>query len=251
MLPPRFVHTAVGPSPRKLPTPTLALAARTAALIVAASTTTLLPVWAQTAASTDKAQERSQRQSDNVYRWIKYFADQQPQKPDPSKARPKAADTTPPPVAAKKPETRPAAVPAQAATATETPVTPTAAATAEPPPTAPPVDSAPLQQPVPQVIAATAPAAPEPEAVVAAPPALRPINVVEPAIPREMRDETINASVRLSFTVLQDGSVSAPTVVSGSNRKLNRSALDAISQWRFEPIQTARLTNIEFEFRQE
>ena len=77
------------------------------------------------------------------------------------------------------------------------------------------------------------------------------IAVVEPAIPRELRNQVINATVRLSFTVQADGTVAAPSVISDSNRRLNKSAIEAIAQWRFEPIRNERVTEIEFHFIQE
>ncbi len=198
----------------------------------------LLPVWAQTPASTDKAQERAQQQSDNVYRWIKYFADQQPKKAEPTKARPK----TDMPQLAKKPETKAPAEPTQ--------TTPVADAAVVTPSVAQPAADTP-QQAAPQIAATPASAAPEPEVVVQAAQPLRPVFAVEPTIPREMRNETINTRVLMSFTVQQDGTVATPTVVTGNNRRLNKSAMAAIAQWRFEPIQTDRMAQIEFEFRQE
>jgi TonB family protein len=236
MLPTPNAHPLAVTPPRRLPT--IALTWCVASFLAAA----LLPAWAQTAASTDKAQERSQQQSDNVYRWIKYFADQ-PKKAEPSKPRPKA-DT---PQLAKKPETKAPADPPQAATTT-------AADTAAAPSAAPPAAEATLQaqqQPAPQTIPAAAPAAPQATVVAEAIQPLRPVVVVEPTIPREMRDESINTTVRLSFTVQPDGTIATPEVITGNNRRLNRSALQAIAQWRFEPIQTARLTQIDFDFRQE
>lgn len=204
----------------------------------------LPPAEAQTAAKTDSAQERSQRQSDNVYKWIKYFADQQTaKKADPAPARPKVEAPAPPVV--KRAETR------APLTAGSTPManstdTPTAA-----PEPAPSVsEAAPQQQQAPAPVApqtVAAAAVPEPPVI----PPLRPVHVVEPSIPREMRDETINSRVLLNFTVQQDGTVAAAKVIAGNNRRLNRSAMDAIAQWRFEPIPSERLTQIEFEFRQE
>ncbi len=217
-------------SPRHLNT--LALACCAASLVAAA----LLPVWAQTPANTDKAQERSQQQSDNVYRWIRYFADQ-PKKVDPNKTRPKVET----PQLVKKPDAKAPAAPAQTDPVADTVVSPSVAL---------PVADA-QKQPPPPVVAAVAPVAPEAEVVSEVARPLRPINVVEPSIPRELRNETIKATVLLSFTVQQDGSVTDQKVVSGSNRRLNRTAMEAIAQWRFEPIQTARSTQIEFEFRQE
>lgn len=212
--------------------PILALALCSASLMAAA----LLPVRAQTPANTDKAQERSQQQSDNVYRWIKYFADQ-PKRVDPNKVRPKAET----PQLVKKPEVKATAEQTQSAPVTDSPAAPVAAQ---------PVADA-QQPPAPQVVATAAPVTPEPEVVAEIAQPLRPVNVVEPTIPRELRNEVIKAKVLLNFTVQQDGRVTDPTVVAGSNRRLNRTAMEAIAQWRFEPIQTARLTQIEFEFRQE
>ena len=203
---------------------------------------TLAPAWAQTAAITDKAQERSQQQSDSVYRWIKYFADQ------PSKARPK----TDVPQSAKKPLAKVTAEPGQKAAPAADAASVPATAKADTETPQPPLQQQQQQQPVTPNVAAAAPAALNvPEPIAEAPKPLRPVYVVEPTIPREMRDETINTSVRLSFTVQPDGTISTPEVIAGNNRRLNKSALLAISQWRFEPIQTARATQIEFEFRQE
>lgn len=198
------------------------------------------PAWAQTPASTERAQERSQRQTDNVYRWIKFFAEQ-PKRIDPN-GKPRAKADTPP--LAKKPEAKPPVADALPASpvATDTAAVPASA------PAAPPVAVVPQPPALPTIVAA----APEPDdddEPTLAP--LRPIAVVEPSIPRELRNKPINATVVLRFTVQPDGSVATPQIVTGNNRRLNRSAIDAIAQWRFEPIQTARLTQVEFEFRQE
>jgi TonB family protein len=232
MMPIPSAHPTTGTTPRHFPT--TAWTWCVASLVAA----TLLPAWAQTAASTEKAQERSQQQSDNVYRWIRYFADQQAKKVEPTKARPKAET----PTLARKPEAKAPAEPNQ---------TPIAADTAVVPPAAQSISVTPPPSPEPQTIAATAPAAPEPEmtAEVVAP--LLPVFVVDPTIPRSMRDESINAKVRLSFTVQRDGSVVSPTILTGYNHRLNQSALQAIAKWRFEPTPTVRQAEIEFEFRQE
>lgn len=202
-------------------------------------TAVALPGWAQTPASTEQARERSQRQSDNVYRWIKFFADQPKRRSPNTKLRAKPDE----PSLAQKPEIQPPlADTAPASPVINTAETPaTAAATL-------PVEEA-TQPPAAQAIAvATDPVPAEVEPTIAP---LRPISIVEPTIPREMRHDPISAKVLLSFTVQPDGSVATPQVVAGNNRRLNRSAIDAIAQWRFEPIQTARLTQVEFEFRQD
>jgi protein TonB len=208
-----------------------------------------LPVHAQQAPSPAKAAsdstaiERSQRQSDNVYRWIKYFADQ-PKKPDANK--PRAKTDTPAPAVAKKPELKgPATAPEADGVAVANPE-------AAPSPSAAPD----VQQPqpvnaMPAVASVATPATAEPEVTADVVAPLVPISVVEPTIPHELRSEAINAKVRLSFTVQPDGTVAKPSVVSGNNRRLNRSAIEAIAQWRFEPIRGERVTQIEFQFMQE
>lgn len=199
------------------------------------------PVRAQQAPSPAKAAsdttaiERSQRQTDNVYRWIKYFADQ-PKKPDANKPRAKTDSPAPAPASARKPELK----------------GPTTAPEAAPSPSA----TADAQQPqsvnaLPAVASVAAPAATEPEVISDAATPLVPINVVEPTIPHELRNVAINAKVLLSFNVQKDGTVATPAVISGNNRRLNRSAMDAIAQWRFEPIRSERVTQIEFQFMQE
>lgn len=208
-----------------------------------------MPVHAQQvpgpakAASDPTAIERSQRQSDNVYRWIKYFADQ-PKKPDANK--PRAKTESPAPALARKPELKGPTVQTEAASVAATP--PEAA----PAPSATPD----VQQPqsadaLPVAANVAVPAAAEPEVTVETAQPLVPVAVVEPSIPRELRNESINTTVRLSFTVQTDGTVAAPSVVSGNNRYLNKSALNAIAQWRFEPIRSEHTTQIEFQFTQE
>ena len=196
-----------------------------------------LPARAQQAPIPDKAAsdptaiERSQRQADNVYRWIKYFADQ-PKKPDANK--PRAKTDMPAPALARKPELNGPATAAEAALST-------AADVQQPQPV----------NPMPAVASVVTPAAAEPEVVSDTARPLVPIAVVEPTIPYELRNETLNAKVRLSFTVQPDGTVAKPSVISGSSRRLDRSAIEAIAKWRFEPIRSERVTQIEFQFTQE
>lgn len=199
-------------------------------------TTILAPAWAQTPANTERAQERSQTQTDNVYRWIKFFAEQ------PNKA------------AAKKPRTKtdaatPGQGPATAQVSESVPAKPVPESTgiAVAAPEAPASASASLN-------AAVLPKpddADESETTAQSDPPLVPVAVVEPSIPREMRNDAIDARVQLSFTVQQDGTVASPSITSGNNRRLNKAAIDAIKQWRFKPIQGERLTQIEFVFKVE
>ena len=202
-----------------------------------------LPVCAQTASTAPKAAsdasaiERSQRQTDNVYKWIRYFANR-PQKSDAIKPRAKADVVATPPADKKPDPKKPETV---AGGAPEVAPAPTATADAQLPPTT---------KTVPVAANETVAAVAEPEVVADAMQPLVPISVVEPTIPRELSHESLNTIVKLSFTVQADGRVAKPLVVSGNNRRLNKSAIDAITQWRFEPIQSERLAQIEFQFTQ-
>jgi protein TonB len=192
-----------------------------------------LAALAQTPASTDAAQDRSQKQSDSVYRWIKMHSEPIRKPEAAPKPRPKVEAA---PVATRKPEAAPAS-PSEPAPTVEPPIdVPSATAVPAPPPEA---ASAPAS-------VAAAPAAP---AVVEAEDGdLRPIRQPQPEIPRELRTSVVTGRVMLSFTVQTDGSVAEATVVRTTNRRLAKPALDAVSQWRFEPIRTARAVQVEIEF---
>lgn len=63
-----------------------------------------------------------------------------------------------------------------------------------------------------------------------------PIVQIEPQYPREALIECIAGIVNLEFTILEDGSVEDPTVVSSDPPRLfDRSALRAILRWKFKP----------------
>jgi protein TonB len=193
-----------------------------------------LVALAQTPASTDAAQDRSQKQSDSVYRWIKMHSEPVRKPEAPPKPRPKAE---PAPQAARKPEAAPATSPVEPTPAVEARMD-VPSTTAVP---APPQEAASAPASV-----ATAPATP---AVVEAEDMdLRPISQPQPEIPRELRTSVVTGRVMLSFTVQTDGTVAETTVVRTTNRRLAKPALDAVSQWRFEPIRTARAVQVEIEF---
>ncbi len=195
---------------------------------------------AAAASAPDGATERVKRQTDNVYKWIKYFADQ-PRKAEPAKAAPKVE--APVAVVVKRSSSKPAEVAPE--------VEPVVAA-------APVSESAPVPAPLPVVrpppsAVPVAVVAPAPKATPVEEPdrPLVPVSVEEPTIPRELRNSTFQNKVVLSFTVQPDGSVTDPTVLSGTNRRLNKASMDAVLEWRFEPIRSARTTQIEFQFSQE
>jgi len=208
--------------------------------------TAYTPAFSQTPApsanSTDAAQERSQRQSDSVYRWIRLHTEP-----------------------ARKPESvKPRARPDGNALAPRKPALPAANAPVEPQQaaeevavTAPAVgpETASDNQPA---VAATPPAsAPDttaaaaaalPETVTVDEPDLKPIAQPQPEIPRDLRATIANGRVILSFTVQPDGTVKDAAVLRSTNRRLSKPALDAVYKWRFEPIRVARTTQVEFEF---
>lgn len=63
-----------------------------------------------------------------------------------------------------------------------------------------------------------------------------PIVQIEPQYPREALMKCIPGVVNLEFTILEDGSVEAPTVVSSDPPRLfDRAALRAILRWKFKP----------------
>lgn len=63
-----------------------------------------------------------------------------------------------------------------------------------------------------------------------------PIVQIEPQYPREALMKCIGGVVNLRFTILEDGSVEDPSVVSSDPPRLfDRSALRAIVRWKFKP----------------
>ncbi len=230
-----------------------AIALSLAGLAALALTGLVRPVWAQasapsSAASSTPSQDRSQDPAYSVFRWIKIQGDA-PRKTDAPKPKPKQEAAAP--VVARKPDTQgatttsngitervetiPAAnVPAKAATSAE--LAPLTAAAASAP------------APAVTVAAAVPAAAKPPEPVEEVETELKLISQAQPSFPRELRREISKGKVMVKFTVQPDGSVSDASVVSFSNRGLNRPALEAISQWKFEPIQTARTVQVEIEF---
>lgn len=65
---------------------------------------------------------------------------------------------------------------------------------------------------------------------------LIPIVQIEPQYPREALIECVGGVVNLRFTVLEDGSVQDPSIVSSQPpRMFDRAALRAILRWKFKP----------------
>jgi len=107
---------------------------------------------------------------------------------------------------------------------------------------------------LPETLAPTA--APAAAAVFAEPPPvvetpLKAIKMVEPEFPRQLQSTLRSGTVQVRFTVLPDGSVGRAEAIQTTHRRLNTAALEAVNQWRFEPIAKAREATVELVFRVE
>ena len=89
-------------------------------------------------------------------------------------------------------------------------------------------------------------AAPEPEAELEP---LVMVSQVEPQFPRAVMLDLRRGTVRVRFDVMPDGSVAAPTVVSSTNVRLNRAALSAVGQWKFQPVREMQEGIVEVGFK--
>ena len=69
-----------------------------------------------------------------------------------------------------------------------------------------------------------------------------------PQFPLNLMRTLRRGTVQVRFTVLADGSVSEPEVLSSTNARLNPAAVSAISQWRFQPIARAQTGAVELGF---
>lgn len=211
--------------------------------------------WAQPApapapAAPNDGMQRSQRQADNVYRWIKMFAEPT-RKADGTKSEPTKVRIPKEPAA---------------------PVVSSASTERTSPPPNPPASAIDVAAPAPSgATAASAASAATPTAAVApttgpavaaANPAsaassteeededdeLTILSQAQPEIPREIRNMLGTAKVAVAFTVQPDGSVQEASVISSTHRRLNRPTLDAVGQWKFAPVRTARAVRVELEF---
>lgn len=77
---------------------------------------------------------------------------------------------------------------------------------------------------------------------------LKIISQAQPEFPRELRTSISHGKVVVSFTVQPDGTVTEPTVVSYTNRKLGKPATDAVAKWLFEPVRIPRTVQVEIAF---
>lgn len=204
--------------------------------------------------------ERAKRDAEKVFHWIMIHSDKPRKVRD---ANEKPATAAAPAAVAPKPVAKVARAGEGSAegavTAAPAPVRSTPAATVATAPAAPPVsavdnEAARMSN---AAIARNAPPAAMPDA--AAPPAvaapeeaeieqLVPVAQVEPQFPRAVMLDLRKGTVRVRFEVLPDGSVSTPSVVATTSVRLNRAALAAVSQWRFQPVREAQEGMVELGF---
>lgn len=186
--------------------------------------------------------ERAQRDADKVFKWILIHSDKPRRANSTREEKPAAASARVKP-AARVAEPAPAVVAAPALAETTTAPAP---ALAESPPTVaipavqetPPPQAAPsaaieiarapvtLTQPVPVVDDRDEP--------------LRLLQRTEPKFPSGLLRTLGKGDVQVGFTVLPDGSVTAPAVLKTSDARLRPAALAAVAQWRFEPLRKAQ-----------
>lgn len=218
--------------------------------------------WAQEPA------RRVEREASNPMRMIIEAAKIRPKAKAAEVPKPMArttAELVPPAVEAR----APTAVEAPAAAAAEAPAVPVAEVPAAPMAEAPPAsvprvaeaESAPLppasppESTVATVEVAATPRSTVPEIVAPAvepePVALKLASVVEPVMPRQwlgkLRGEL---QVHVAFTVNADGTVAGAAVRRSSHPQVDASVLDAVRQWRYEPIAAPRPHEVQLVLRQ-
>ncbi|MEO6279024.1 TonB family protein [Roseateles sp.] len=218
----------------------------------------------------DKSLERAQKAADAVFHWIKLNGDKGASRQTASPAPPPAAAPAVAPAPAPRkptptPTPTPAAVaaaprpaPAPAPAALPEPVVARARTAALPEPEPKPERAAPallaIASPPPAPVAPMAVAAravePPPPPVEEAELPLKLLSRVNPGIPRQLQQQNFrDGFARVKFTVAPDGSVSKAEALASSHSRLGTAAIEAVKQWRFEPIAAPREVAIEFAFK--
>jgi protein TonB len=196
----------------------------------------------------DAAVARAQRETDKLFKWII-----QADKPK------RAAETkAPAPTAAAAPAPAPTKVVVRAKgegiTEKVEPILPKAPVTQAPDGAA--VAKAAAPTPAPGAIALAAPSTantskvPDPEPEPEADPDLPLILVhqVDPEVPATVMRRVEKGSVLVHFEVQPDGSVRQAEVLKTSSRYLNPAALEAVAQWRFQPLKHAQGGSVQLVF---
>lgn len=224
--------------------------------------------------------ERAKRDADKVFHWIMIQGDRtrkasssaakdaKDDRPTAKPTRPAAPEAVPVPVRQKAepavavtptaPMTSPATTPAAAPAASppvdkrvEVAVTeaaaPASAATPAAVPEAPKADEARLAG----IERSPAPTAPAVDVAQEAPQGLVALAQPAPQFPVNVMRALRRGSVQVQFNVLPDGSVAKPEVLKTTNARLNAAALEAIAQWRFQPVSTVQSGAVEVGFNLE
>ena len=204
----------------------------------------------EAAAAAAAAMERAQRQAANPMRFI---LEAGKAKPKPAGEASAGAATT---TAAAAPRADAGAITPRMATAPE-PVAPTAGQAKL---TADSLQRQTVALAVPalEVSGASAPAMPALAALAVAAPALatpaRPklVSMVEPVIPpRALDDAGPLGTIMVDLTIRPDGSVAAVAMVAPVPRQIQRYVVQALEQWRFEPLPAERLHRVQLVFNSE
>jgi len=251
-------------------------------LVAAGSSLVSLPVLAQTAPAPGEVapSERAKRDADKVFHWIMIQGDRTRKAPtkDPKdikdtkdakdakderpvakptrvaapeavQARPKAEAVAAAEPISPKPAGKSAEKPTDAAAKTAAPAAVADASKADAPKAdAPKADDARLARIDPAPRGAAAPAlelsddAPQGLVALAQPAPQFPLNVM-----RALRRGT----VQVQFNVLTDGSVANLEVLKTTNARINAAALEAIGQWRFQPVSKVQTGAVEVGFNLE
>jgi protein TonB len=83
-----------------------------------------------------------------------------------------------------------------------------------------------------------------------------PIRTVDPKYPPETMAEHIEGEVVLYAIIRKDGSVDSVQIVRGLDPRLDKAAMDALAQWKFqpgaragEPVDLEAVVHVPFEYR--
>ncbi|MFG6460043.1 TonB family protein [Roseateles sp. DXS20W] len=199
--------------------------------------------------------ERAQKAADAVFHWIKLNGDKGANR-QPANAPPPPPPAPPPAPApvARKPAAAPVAAAPKPAATVQAAAAPVAAAPQPEPEPAPVLVAAASPTPapaapIPTAVAAVEPPPPPPPAVEEEEVPLKLLSKVNPGIPRAMQQTAFrDGYARVKFTVAPNGTVSKAETIAASHSRLGISAVEAVRQWRFEPIKAPREVAIEFAF---
>lgn len=199
------------------------------------ATSGLSPVLAQTpppapaAAGSDSApSEAARRAALSPYRFILLNANA----PARTKPAPEAKKAAPVEQAAAQPRAAPAPVPAALPSVAKS-------------------EAAPAPQPAPQPVAALTPMPAEPPPIAAVRRDIVPVRTDEPQLPAALLREKPSGVVKVAFEVMPDGSTGAVKVAHSTNRALNRASVEAVSRWKFEPVDEVLSVEVELAYKYE